>query len=98
MSAHVQASSTPCEERLARIYTYLDDPLSCQDLEELQAHLAQCQTCAQEYDLECLIRQAIRRTCKEQAPQDLKSRIRSSIEDFHQQGHRPLAPVEGAEG
>ncbi|MDY6051937.1 MAG: mycothiol system anti-sigma-R factor [Rothia sp. (in: high G+C Gram-positive bacteria)] len=79
--------STPCEERLARIYTYIDDPLSCQDLEELQAHLAECDTCAQEYDIECIIRQAVRRTCKETAPLDLKSRIRACIDDIHAEGH-----------
>ena len=37
-AVHNPSPSTPCEERLAKIYTYIDDPLSCQDLEELQAH------------------------------------------------------------
>lgn len=78
---------TPCQERLTRIYEYLDDPLSCQDLEELQAHLAECEYCAKEYDLECIIRQAVRRTCSERAPQDLKSRIRDCIDALHTQAH-----------
>lgn len=77
----------PCHERLTRIYEYLDDPLSCQDLEELQAHLAECTHCAQEYDLECIIRQAVRRTCTERAPQNLKSRIRDCIDALHSQAH-----------
>ena len=86
-AVHNPSPSTPCEERLAKIYTYIDDPLSCQDLEELQAHLAECETCAKEYDLECIIRQAVRRTCKETAPVDLKSRIRACIDDIQTGGH-----------
>lgn len=86
-AVHNPSPSTPCEERLAKIYTYIDDPLSCQDLEELQAHLAECETCAKEYDLECIIRQAVRRTCKETAPVNLKSRIRACIDDIHTGGH-----------
>lgn len=84
-------TATPCEERLAKIYTYIDDPLSCQDLEELQAHLAECETCAKEYDLECIIRQAVRRTCKETAPVDLKSRIRTCIDEIHTEEGHPAA-------
>lgn len=87
-TAHgADGAPTPCQERLTRIYEYLDDPLSCQDLEELQAHLSECQHCAQEYDLECIIRQAVRRSCAEKAPQDLKSRIRDCIDELHTQAH-----------
>ncbi|WHS51129.1 mycothiol system anti-sigma-R factor [Rothia sp. SD9660Na] len=86
-AVHNPSPSAPCEERLAKIYTYIDDPLSCQDLEELQAHLSECETCTKEYDLECIIRQAVRRTCKETAPVDLKSRIRACIDDIHTGGH-----------
>lgn len=85
----MSAPSTPCSERLATIYEYLDDPLSCQDLEELQAHLAECATCAREYDLECIIRQAVRRICKETAPTDLKTRIMGCIDQLHSDGHQP---------
>lgn len=72
-----------CEERLERIYQYIDDPLSCQDLEELQNHLQECPGCAKEYDLECIIRQAVRRTCKETAPISLKDRIMGFIDEQH---------------
>lgn len=80
-------SENPCAERLASIYEYLDDPISCQDLEELQAHLAECSHCAKEYDLECIIRQAIRRTCTETAPTSLTSKIRARIDELHAEGH-----------
>ncbi|ORC15272.1 MULTISPECIES: mycothiol system anti-sigma-R factor [Rothia] len=86
-TAPEESATDPCAERLARIYEYIDDPLSCQDLEELQAHLAECSTCAKEYDLECIIRQAVRRTCKETAPTNLKSRIRACIDELHTEEH-----------
>ncbi|MDO4897939.1 MAG: mycothiol system anti-sigma-R factor [Rothia sp. (in: high G+C Gram-positive bacteria)] len=85
--AHASYETTPCAERLARIYEYIDDPISCKDLDELQAHLAECAQCAQEYDLECIIRQAVRRTCKETAPQDLTSKIRARIDELHAESH-----------
>lgn len=87
MTSREEKDYGDCQQRLAAIYEYLDDPLSCQDLEELQAHLASCPYCASQYDLECIIRQAVRRTCKETAPSDLKSKIRACIDDFHQQDH-----------
>lgn len=81
------AEETPCAERLAMIYEYIDDPISCSDLEELQAHLAECADCAKEYDLECIIRQAVRRTCKETAPTSLTSKIRARIDELHTESH-----------
>ncbi|MDO4252640.1 MAG: mycothiol system anti-sigma-R factor [Rothia sp. (in: high G+C Gram-positive bacteria)] len=69
-----------CQADLDRIYDYLDGVLSQQELQELQEHLAQCQECAKEYDLECLIRSVVKRSCCEQAPSDLKNKILGRLE------------------
>lgn len=68
------------EEQMHRIYDYLDGALSAQDIEEIRAHLDECETCAREYNLECLIRTSVRRSCSEQAPEELKSSILDRID------------------
>ncbi|WP_120003370.1 mycothiol system anti-sigma-R factor [Nesterenkonia muleiensis] len=62
-------------QRLERIYAYLDGVLSRNDISEVQSHLDACPECASDYDLECVIRSAVRRSCAEQAPEALKLTI-----------------------
>ena len=63
------------DERIARIYEYLDGALSHEDLREIKSHLDGCTDCAHEYDLECVIRSVVKRSCTEAAPETLKSAI-----------------------
>ena len=79
-----------CDGKLESIYDSLDGALSCQDLEELNAHLSECQHCAKEYDLECVIRSVIKRSCSEVAPTDLKSKIMARIDSLRETEH-PVA-------
>lgn len=72
-------STAEAAERLERIYEYLDGVLSREDISEVQAHLDDCPECASDYDLECLIRVAVKRSCTEQAPETLKLTIIEKI-------------------
>lgn len=80
----------PCQGNLQYIYESLDGALSCEDLNELNAHLKECEHCAQEYDLECLIRSVVKRSCCESAPTDLKSKIIARIDALREQDHAGL--------
>lgn len=65
-----------CDDaRISRIYEYLDGALSRDDLTEIKEHLDGCKDCADEYDLECVIRTVVKRSCKEAAPATLKDAI-----------------------
>lgn len=68
------------EDQMQRIYQYLDGALSPEDIAEIREHLDGCSTCAREYDLECLIRSAVKRTCTEPAPEELKDSILQRID------------------
>jgi anti-sigma factor (TIGR02949 family) len=69
-----------CEDdRMQRIYEYVDGALSREDLAEIKAHLDSCPECAEEHNLECLIRSVVKRSCQEAAPQTLKERILDKI-------------------
>ena len=72
-----------CEDsRIVRLYEYLDGALSLEDLNDVKNHLEHCDECAQEYDLECIIRSVVRRSCREVAPETLKSRIMGRISEI----------------
>ncbi len=67
------------QTRLQRIYDYLDGVLTEQELAAVEQHLKECQRCGEEYDLECVIRAALKRSCCEKAPQQLRTAIRMSL-------------------
>ncbi|MGJ9402462.1 mycothiol system anti-sigma-R factor [Arthrobacter sp. KK5.5] len=76
------------DKRIVRLYEYLDGALSLEDLNEVKDHLEHCKECAHEYDLECIIRSVVRRSCQEVAPQTLKSRIMGRISEIRvESGH-----------
>lgn len=74
------------DERIRRIYEYLDGALTKEDLEEIHAHLTDCPECEREYNLECVIRTVIKRSCAETAPAQLKQSILTRI-DAQCSGH-----------
>ncbi|POH74560.1 mycothiol system anti-sigma-R factor [Arthrobacter glacialis] len=69
------------DERVGRIYEYLDGALSLDDLAEIKAHLDGCEDCAHQYDLECVIRTVVKRSCKEAAPETLKAAILARLHE-----------------
>lgn len=71
-----------CDDaRVGRIYEYLDGALSREDLIEIKGHLDGCTDCAHEYDLECVIRTVVKRSCKEAAPETLKAAILARLHE-----------------
>ncbi|MEE1622191.1 mycothiol system anti-sigma-R factor [Zafaria sp. Z1313] len=70
------------DNRIVRLYEYLDGALSLKDLNEVKDHLEHCDECAKEYDLECIIRSVVRRSCQEAAPEALKGRIMARISEI----------------
>ncbi|WP_298251523.1 mycothiol system anti-sigma-R factor [uncultured Arthrobacter sp.] len=67
------------DSRIERLYEYLDGALSHQDLVEIKDHLDGCPQCAEEHDLECVIRSVVKRSCTEVAPATLKATILGRI-------------------
>ncbi|MDO5492742.1 MAG: mycothiol system anti-sigma-R factor [Nesterenkonia sp.] len=81
--------STEAGVRLERIYHYLDGALSRSEIDEVRSHLEACPDCAEDYDLECIIRTVVRRSCVERAPDGLKVTIMERISAIRvEAGHR----------
>lgn len=79
---------TETQVRMERIYEYADGALSREDIGEVEAHLQACPECAKDYDLECIIRTVVRRSCAERAPETLKVTILERISQIRvEAGH-----------
>jgi len=80
-SAPVKAGScgNNCSDALDRLWEYLDAELEAPDSEVVRAHLAECQGCLEEYDVEVVVKNLVRRGCQEVAPDALRMRVREQI-------------------
>ena len=73
-----------CDDaRMQRIYEYLDGALTREDIAEIKQHLQECPECTEEYDLECVIRTVVKRSCTEFAPANLKNSILDRIHSMN---------------
>lgn len=72
-----------CDDtRIDRLYEYLNGALSMKDIKDVKAHLKDCAECAEQYDLECIIQSVVRRSCRDMAPETLKTKIISRISEI----------------
>ena len=73
------ACGNNCADALDRLWEYLDAELGALDSEAVRAHLAECQGCLQEYDVEVVVKNLVRRGCQEVAPDTLRVRIHEQL-------------------
>ena len=76
MTQDAHAGHGDCSEVLHRIYEYLDGEMSSDDVKRVAAHLAECQPCLAEHDLDRAVKDAVRRSCVDSAaPQAVRLQI-----------------------
>ena len=68
-----------CSAALERLWSYLDKELTADDEDELREHLAGCPPCLAEYSIDVVLKDLVRRSCQEAAPEDLRVRIRQTL-------------------
>lgn len=67
-------------ESLERIYGYLDGELGPEACQAIEAHLRNCEECSDEYQIESMLKELVRRSCNcDVAPEGLADRIRARI-------------------
>jgi anti-sigma factor (TIGR02949 family) len=71
-----------CEETKARVHEYLHNEMRPEDQQDITAHLALCDSCEEEYDLEVHINQVIQRSCDEVPPKELAERVLRRIREI----------------
>ena len=68
-----------CAEALTRLFEFLDAEIDEVDGDRIRQHLADCEPCLGEYDVEDHLKKVVRRSCHETAPADLHLRIRQQL-------------------
>ena len=64
-----------CEEALENLYLFLDEEIDTASIEEIQAHIDNCSSCLNVYDLERVVKALVSRSCAEKAPEPLRAKV-----------------------
>ncbi|ACZ31506.1 anti-sigma factor [Xylanimonas cellulosilytica DSM 15894] len=68
-----------CEHALVHLYEYLDSEMTPADEQRMRDHLAHCTPCLAELSAEELVKQLVKRSCAERAPEALRLRIHTQL-------------------
>lgn len=68
-----------CAEALDKLFAFFDGEVGSASADVIREHLAACEPCLAEYDVEDHLRKLIRRSCHETAPAELHVRIRQQL-------------------
>lgn len=85
-----------CQETKRHVHEYLQNELSEQEMTDITAHLANCDSCDGDYEFEQLFNAAIVRSCTEDAPQEVAERVLSKLrgllaeEPVHEKNHNRI--------
>ena len=71
-----------CEETKRHVHEYLHNELSEQELNDITGHLANCDSCEGDYDVENTINNAVSRACADVPPQVLADAIMGEFAIF----------------
>lgn len=71
-----------CEETKRLVHEYLHNELRAEDQKDITAHLALCDSCEQEYDVEVYLNEVIQRSCNEAPPKELADKVLRHIRDI----------------
>ena len=71
-----------CEEVKQNVHEYLHSELHEPELDSVTAHLANCDSCEQHYDIEIVFNQVIQRSCDEAPTQELAERVMQRLREI----------------
>ncbi|MEY4262646.1 MAG: hypothetical protein RLY88_354 [Actinomycetota bacterium] len=78
-------SQFDCQETKRHVHEYLHNELSDAEIKEITAHLATCDSCEGDYDVENALNNAITRSCGEVPPQELAERILARVRELQKE-------------
>ncbi|WP_353988313.1 zf-HC2 domain-containing protein [Ruicaihuangia caeni] len=70
---------TDCEKARAELEEYLHNELGAEDAAMVAQHLAECEDCRSEHRLGAALTEAVRRACRERAPEELRALVLTHI-------------------
>ena len=78
-------SSEDCAESLKELYSFLDGELTVERRFHIQHHLDDCLPCYEAFDFEAELRIVISKRCKEEVPEELRSRVADALRQLGDQ-------------
>lgn len=70
-----------CEEVKQSVHEYLHSEMHENEIESITAHIANCDSCEQHYDLEIVFNQVIQRSCDEAPASELAERVMQRLRE-----------------
>lgn len=71
-----------CDEVKRSVHEYLHSAMHEQELDAVTAHLANCDSCEQHYDIEIVFNQVIQRSCDEAPASELAERVMQRLREI----------------
>ena len=71
-----------CEEVKRNVHEFLHAEMEDNQLEEITAHIANCDSCEQHYDIEVVFNQVIQRSCDEAPTAELAERVKNRLREI----------------
>lgn len=68
-----------CQDALHTLYNYLDGELTAERRQAIKRHLNECQPCLHAFDFEAELKAVVARSCRDQVPGHLRSKIAKAI-------------------
>lgn len=76
-----------CQETKRHVHEFLQAELTDAEMDEITAHLANCDSCEADYDFEIMFNKVIKRSCDEAPAEELGNRILDKIRKTLSEGH-----------
>jgi len=86
-----------CREVLHRVDHFLDGEMTPERRDEIARHLDRCAPCLRAFGFETELRRLIANRCRDQVPEELRTRIAAAIDHEHRQRSKTGGIAKGAE-
>ena len=71
-----------CEEVKRNVHEFLHSEMHESELDAVTAHIANCDSCEQHYDIEIVFNQVIQRSCDEAPAEELAERVMKRLREI----------------
>ena len=71
-----------CEDAKRNVHEFLHSELHEDQLEVITAHIANCDSCEEHYDIEIVFNQVIQRSCDEAPAEELAERVMKRLREI----------------
>ena len=78
-------TSIDCREALHRVYHFLDGEMTPERRDQIARHLDRCAPCLRAFGFETELRRLIANGCRDEVPDELRTRIAVAIDHEHKQ-------------